>query len=161
MIYNVGSIHYKLISRLGCMKALKDKFLIQLQIISKLNMMTYLTPFLYGEDALLLRLFLKDVTTPKSIAEVLNITKGRVTAMLNNLKKKHYITTKPSSEDGRSYEIELTIHGRTYIEQKTNFVDNYFNELFNFIGQKDAEKLVDILDNIIEKVNQFEVKNHG
>lgn len=142
-------------------KALKDKFLIQLQTISKLNMMTYLTPFLYGEDALLLRLFLKEVTTPKSIAEVLNITKGRVTAMLNSLKKKHYITTKPSSEDGRSYEIELTIHGRTYIEQKTNFVDSYINELFNFIGQIDAEKLVDILDNIIDKVNQFEGKNHG
>ncbi len=67
------------------MKALKDKFLMQLQTISKLNMMTYLTPFLYGEDALLLRLFLKEVTTPKSIAEVLNITKGRVTAMLNSL----------------------------------------------------------------------------
>ena len=143
------------------MKAFKDKFLMQLQTISKLNMMTYLTPFLYGEDALLLRLFLKEVTTPKSIAEVLNITKGRVTAMLNSLKKKNYITTKPSTEDGRSYEIELTIHGRTYIEQKTNFVDNYFNELFKFIGQKDAEKLVDILDNIVEKVNQFEVKNHG
>src|SRR5690554_1134497 len=161
MIYNVDSIHYKLNARYIFMKTLKDNFLMQLQTISKLNMMTYLTPFLYGEDALLLRLFLKEVTTPKSIAEVLNITKGRVTAMLNSLKKKNYITTKPSSEDGRSYEIELTIHGRTYIEQKTNFVDNYFNELFKFIGQKDAEKLVDILDNIVEKVNQFEVKNHG
>ncbi len=161
MIYNVDSIHYKLNGRLGYMKALKDKFLMQLQTISKLNMMTYLTPFLYGEDALLLRLFLKEVTTPKSIAQVLNITKGRVTAMLNSLKKKRYITTKPSSEDGRSYEIELTIHGRTYIEQKTNFVDNYFNELFKFIGYNDAEKLVDILENIVEKVNQFEVKNHG
>lgn len=143
------------------MKTLKDNFLMQLQTISKLNMMTYLTPFLYGEDALLLRLFLKEVTTPKSIAQVLNITKGRVTAMLNSLKKKNYITTKPSSEDGRSYEIELTTHGRTYIELKTNFVDNYFNELFNFIGQKDVVKLVDILDHIIDKVNQFEVKNHG
>lgn len=143
------------------MSILKDKFLHQLQTISKLEMMDKMTPLLYGEDALLLKLFLNEVSTPKSVADVLNITKGRVTAMINSLRKKMLIEVKPNVLDGRSIELVLTAEGLSYIQRKLKYVDIYFETFLDYIGETDSKILVDLLDVLLDKIKSFEVKMHG
>ncbi len=143
------------------MNTLKDTFLKQLQTISKLHMMKSLTPFLYGEDALLLKLFLKEATSPKTIADTLNITKGRVTAIMSSLRKKGFIELKKNQLDGRSVELNLTLEGTTYIQNKLDFIDNYFETLLSHIGLTQSKALVEMLNNLLISIRKIEENNNG
>jgi DNA-binding MarR family transcriptional regulator len=140
------------------MKETKEVFLKQLQTISKLDMMKHLTPFLYGEDAMLLKLYVNEATTPKLMAETLGITKGRVTALMNSLRKKDYISVIVNKEDARSYNLELTSKGSSYIEGRFNFISNYFDTLLDYIGLEESKALIMLLEVVIDKVKTFEVK---
>lgn len=140
------------------MNETKEVFLKQLEAISKLEMMKHLTPFLYGEDAMLLKLYVKEATTPKLISEVLGITKGRVTALMNSLKKKGYILVVVNKEDARSYNLELTPKGSSYIEGRFSFISNYFDTLLDYIGVEETDALITLLEGMISKVKSFEVK---
>ncbi len=143
------------------MKSLKDKFLNQLEAISKLEMMQALTSFVSGEDALLLKLYLKEAINPKELAKALNVTKGRITAITNSLKKKSYLETKQNLQDGRYLDLVLTESGLKYIEKKLSYLDNYFEQLLLFLGENESNKLVDILDVLLLKLKNFEVKDNG
>lgn len=143
------------------MKTLKDKFLNQLEAISKLEMMQVLTSFVSGEDALLLKLYLKEANNPKQLAEALNVTKGRITAIINSLKKKSHLETKQNKLDGRYLDLVLTESGYRYIEEKLSYLDNYFEQLLNYIGANESENLVAVLDVLLLKLRNFEVKDNG
>ena len=110
---------------------------------------------------MLLKLFLKEATTPKAIADSLNITKGRVTAIMNSLKKKGYIDVEKNQFDGRSFELVLTEAGIIYTQDKLVFIDNYFEALLNHLGMKQSKTLVETLGNLLVKINEFEDKNNG
>jgi len=143
------------------MKILKDKFLSQLEAISKLEMMQALTSFVTGEDALLLKLYLKEANSPKQLSKALNVTKGRITAITNSLKKKGYLESKQNKLDGRYLDLVLTESGFVYIEKKLSYLDNYFEQLLLYIGENESTKLVDILDVLLLKLRNFEVKDNG
>jgi len=143
------------------MKTLKDKFLNQLEAISKLEMMQALTSFVSGEDALLLKLYLKEANNPKQLSKALNVTKGRITAITNSLKKKTYLDTKQNKLDGRYLDLVLTENGIQYIEKKLAYLDKYFENLLIHIGENESNKLVDILDVLLLKLRNFEVKDNG
>jgi DNA-binding MarR family transcriptional regulator len=143
------------------MKTLKDKFLNQLEAISKLEMMQALTSFVSGEDALLLKLYLKEANNPKQLSKALNVTKGRITAITNSLKKKTYLDTKKNKLDGRYLDLVLTENGIQYIEKKLSYLDKYFENLLIHIGENESNKLVDILDVLLLKLKNFEVKDNG
>lgn len=143
------------------MKTLKDKFLSQLEAISNLEMMQALTSFVSGEDALLLKLYLKEANNPKQLSEALNVTKGRITAISNSLKKKSYLETKKNLEDGRYIDLVLTELGLKYIEKKLLYLDNYFEQLLLFLGEDESNQLVEILDVLLLKLKNFEVKDNG
>jgi len=143
------------------MEDLKNKFLNQLQIISNLEMMQHMTTFLYGEDALLLKLFLKEATNPKQMSKALNITKGRVTAIVNSLVKKDYLITLPNPLDGRSIDLSLSNDGLSYIKERLDFMDSYFKDLLTHIGLDTSNMLVDILDKVLIEIEDYEAKHNG
>lgn len=133
---------------------LKDEFLMLLYKISKIKMVGYIAGFIQGEDALLLRLVLNKAMTPKELSENLKITKGRVTAIINILKKKGHIVTKTNEEDKRSIIVELSNSGEKYFMEKLGVADAYFTNLFDLLGFEDAKSLVFELQKLINKVEE-------
>src|SRR5690554_1601233 len=138
---------------------IKNKFLLQLQTISKMEMIKTFTPFLYGEDALLLKLYLKETNSPTIIASELGITKGRVTAIINSLKQKGFIHIEQNLLDRRKVELQLSNTGEAYILSKIHLIDDYFERLLRFVGKDESKTLVDLLEKLLAKVKQFEVMN--
>ena len=136
------------------MKTLKDEFLMYLYEISKIKMVSYISTFIQGEDALMLRLFMNGYMTPKELSDELKITKGRVTAILYKLKNKNYIEIKENSDDKRSIIVDLTKQGRDDFETKLNIADEYFNNVFSILGEEDAINFIAQIANILNKVKE-------
>ena len=129
---------------------LKDQFLEMLQAISKMELMINLAPFLQGEDALLLHIFLNGPTNPSILSDELKVTKGRITAIINSLSKKKYILIKLDSSDRRRTLVTLSKDGKTYLEKKLTTADEHFERLFEKIGYEDAKTFVESLNNVIK-----------
>ena len=143
------------------MKSTKEKFLNQLQEIYKLETMPTLTSFLYGEEALLLKLYLKEATNPKDLAQILGVTKGRITAIIGSLRKKAYLDIEQNKLDKRKKDLVFTTKGLHYIETRLWIVDTYFDKLLTHLGEDTSKELIDVLDKLLTKLKTFEVKHHG
>ena len=77
---------------------------------------------------------------------------------MNSLRKKEYISVILNKEDARSYNLELTPKGASYIEGRFNFISNYFDTLLDYIGLEESKALIMLLEVVIGKVKKFEVK---
>lgn len=135
-------------------RKLKDEFLMYLYEISKIEMVSYITTFVQGEDALMLRLLMNGPMTPKELSHELKITKGRVTAIVNKLNHKDYLEIKENKNDKRSIIVDLSENGKKVFEAKLNIADEYFNKVFIVLGEKDAVNLIDQIANLINKVKE-------
>lgn|SRR5690554_96432 len=136
------------------LKEIKDEFLLQLYEISKLKMVGYIASFIQGEDAFLLRLYLNNEMNPKQLAEELNITKGRVTALINSLKRKNYINISPNNLDKRSIIISLNDNGKNYLEEKLDVSNKYFDNVFTVLGEEDATNLLNTIKRVLIKIKE-------
>ena len=135
-------------------KKLKDEFLLYLYEISKIKMVSYITTFVQGEDALMLRLLMNGPMSPKDLSDELKITKGRVTAIINKLKHKNYIETKENKSDRRSIIVNLSEYGKQMFEIKLNIADEYFNQVFTVLGEEDAINLIEQIASLLNKVKE-------
>lgn len=134
------------------LREIKDEFLMRLYDISKMKMVGYIATFIQGEDAFLLRLYMNKKMTAKELSDELGITKGRVTALINSLKKKNYIDTEINEVDRRSVIIKLTDTGKSYLETKLFTADEYFEKVFTILGLDDAKNLLDSINNLLIKI---------
>ncbi len=93
--------------------------------------------------------------TPIMISQFFKITKPSVTAIINVLIKKEYMTKEPTLEDGRSYTLKTTEEGKNLVEIT---FDEYFKsmELLNEkMGIEAFTKLIELLEkanNILAEV---------
>ncbi|WP_025724833.1 MarR family winged helix-turn-helix transcriptional regulator [Acholeplasma granularum] len=140
------------------MQKIKNDFFEILLIFSKMELLQNLSSFIQGEDAFLLKLYLNEKLNPKKLSEDLNITKGRVTAIINSLINKNYVEKLIKQTDKRSFDCLLTENGYSYIHNKLMDLDHYFEALFNHIGYDDSKQLVEVLSKVLQKVHTFEVK---
>lgn len=137
-------------------KQLKDQFLEMLQAISKMKIMINLTPFLQGEDALLLHIYLNGPSNPSILSTELKVTKGRITAIINSLAEKEYITLEIDSSDRRRILVGLSSQGNDYLESKLNAADKHFESIFEKIGYENTKTFVDSLNNVITIAKEVE-----
>mgnify|MGYP000908856860 FL=1 len=135
---------------------LKDQFLEMLQAISKMELMINLAPFLQGEDALLLHIFLNGPTNPSILSSELKVTKGRITAIINSLSKKKYILIKLDSSDRRRVLVDLSNQGKYYLESKLTAADKHFERIFEKIGYESTKTFVESLNNVITIAKEVE-----
>ena len=93
--------------------------------------------------------------TPIMISQFFKIAKPSVTAIINVLMKKEYLTKEPALEDGRSYTLRTTEKGKNLVEIT---FDEYFKsmELLNEkMGEEEFTKLIELLqkaNNILAEV---------
>lgn len=122
---------------------------LQLEAVSSLRM------FIEGEAALLFLLYQKNRPVPPTeIAKEMNISKGRVTAMLNSLNDKEYIDIAISSEDRRKFDITLTEQGLKFLNEKRKAAENYFDIMIARLGEEKSKQLVGIIEDIVRAMKE-------
>lgn len=122
--------------------------------IYRMEVIDGIRDILSGENAFLLLLLScsSSPLTASFMAERLNITKGRITALISSLLDKEDIEITLDMKDRRKTLIRLTEKGRNRIETKIDEV----NEKLEYLIRNLSEEEVNVLLNILEKV-----KNRG
>ena len=118
--------------------------------ILQLDITNVLKQFLEGEVGLLFLLLRSQRSlSPSEIAKNLNISKGRVAALINSLCDKEYIEVTISQEDRRSFNVSLTKEGYAYLKEKINYADLYFDKMLEKLGEEKSNTLIDILNETV------------
>ena len=122
--------------------------------IYRMEVIDGIRDILSGENSFLLLLLScsSSPLTASFMAERLNITKGRITALISSLLDKEDIEITLDMKDRRKTLIRLTEKGRNRIETKIDEV----NEKLEYLISDLSEEEVNVLLNILEKV-----KNRG
>ena len=122
--------------------------------IYRMEVIDGIRDILSGENSFLLLLLScsSSPLTASFMAERLNITKGRITALISSLLDKEDIEITLDMKDRRKTLIRLTEKGRNRIETKIDEV----NEKLEYLIRDLSIEEVNVLLNIIEKV-----KNRG
>ncbi len=122
--------------------------------IYRMEVIDGIRDILGGENSFLLLLLScsSSPLTASFMAERLNITKGRITALISSLLDKEDIEITLDMKDRRKTLIRLTEKGRNRIETKIDEV----NEKLEYLIRDLSEEEVNVLLNILEKV-----KNRG
>lgn len=122
--------------------------------IYRMEVIDGIRDILSGENAFLLLLLScsSSPLTASFMAERLNITKGRITALISSLLDKEDIEITLDMKDRRKTLIRLTEKGRNRIETKIDEV----NEKLEYLISDLSIEEVNVLLNILEKV-----KNRG
>ena len=122
--------------------------------IYRMEVIDGIRDILSGENAFLLLLLScsSSPLTASFMAERLNITKGRITALISSLLDKEDIEINLDMKDRRKTLIRLTEKGRNRIETKIDEV----NEKLEYLIRDLSIEEVNVLLNILEKV-----KNRG
>lgn len=135
--------------------SLSDRFFSILQEIVDIQMFINIVPFIQGEDALLLQLFYHKIISPTELSKNLNITKGRVTAIINSLSKKEFIEISVYKDDRRKIQVSLSQTGQIYLSEKLKNTEEHFIQLFKNIGEEKSIKFIDLLEEVIKVAKEL------
>lgn len=106
---------------------------------------------LKGENLLLAMLF--DVggkSTPGALAEVLNITAARVTAIIHSLEHKDLVERLANNADKRKATVQLTEKGTAFVEKVRAEAILHSERIMEKIGEQDTHEFLRIMNKIIE-----------
>lgn len=99
-----------------------------------------------GEAASLVLLHLHGgKVLPGEMARSSGVSTARIAAILKQLESKGYITRDTSPADRRQVEVALTESGKTAAQQEMDFMFRKWNELLDFLGEKDTESFLHLM----------------
>lgn len=108
---------------------------------------TKIDEFLVGECAVLMYLYHKeDGEYPSKLSTFLDVSRSRITSVINVLKNKGYVEIKNEKEDRRKVKVFITSEGREYLEHKRQMFDKIFDDLLSVIDD-------DRIDTVIHSIN--------
>ncbi len=93
---------------------------------------------------------------PSILSDKLNVSRPRITAALSTLRKKGYVTMEMSAEDRRRISVILTPDGESFIKEKQDNVDRYFDVLAEGLGEANGSDLIRLIELSIEIMNKGE-----
>lgn len=83
--------------------------------------------------------------TPKSIARMLNVTKSRVTKLVDGLIKRELVQRVKDPEDSRVYLLSLTASGQALWSQVTAFMERVNREVLSRMPETGRQNLLSSL----------------
>ncbi len=106
-----------------------------------------LTIFLRGEIKVLTFICRKgcELSTGE-IASSLDMTGGRLTAVLQSLEKKGYITRRADEKDKRRSLISVTDSGKAVVKKGTDDLDLHLKKLIAIMGSEQTSELIHALN---------------
>ena len=126
---------------------LRDALIQQLWRMNKMDIVTHLREFIEGELDTLWFLNVSGDTTiiPSMISDNLRISRARTAIILRTLREKGYVTMDISEEDRRKMTVLLTESGKSYLDEKYDFLLAYFDKYIEVLGADNIEELTELL----------------
>ena len=82
---------------------------------------------------------------PSMISDNLRISRARTAIILRTLREKGYVTMDISEEDRRKMTVLLTESGKSYLDEKYDFLLAYFDKYIEVLGADNIEELTELL----------------
>lgn len=123
--------------------ALREGLMTALEQLYQLPAFSDLAALLQGEARVLqyLALHREEAVYPSAMAEALRLSRPRITAALNSLGRKGFLTLAPSREDRRKVRVVITEAGLAQIGGQYETVRGYFDRLLSGLGAEDSREL--------------------
>ena len=87
----------------------------------------------------------------------LNIEKGSLTSMIDDLSKKGYVYREKNLKDRRKYMIVITEEGKQIAADFTEKLSNDLEEKFSKLNTEDREKYLDAIETLETLLNKSEL----
>lgn len=81
------------------------------------------------------------------------MTRPRVTAVINTLKKKNYVEAKQDEEDRRRLSVKITNQGLDFINSKQKNAIEYFKLFIESVGDENVKDLIRIIELAADKMD--------
>lgn len=118
---------------------------------------TKIDEFLVGECAVLMYLYHKeDGEYPSKLSTFLDVSRSRITSVINVLKNKGYVEIKNEKEDRRKVKVFITSDGREYLEHKRQMFDKIFDDLLSVIDDDRIDTVIHSINYLIELFRNME-----
>ncbi|WP_308555877.1 MarR family winged helix-turn-helix transcriptional regulator [uncultured Lactobacillus sp.] len=121
------------------------------QALGILNKNIFNMNLTWPEGRILIEIGLNKYATPMAIANNLQMDKSYTSRIINNLVKKDIVTKRPSPEDKRSVQIQLTDHGTQVFNEVNENSNKQVNNLLDHLSASQKEKYF----NDIMEINQL------
>lgn len=144
---NIRSQGGKILNR----NELLDSIVSTIALINRDGTFQALQKKLKGENILLFRLFeTGGKSTPGALAEFLEITASRVTAIIHALEHKELVCRVSSGTDRRKVIVEITEKGKKVVEGLRTEALDRSQIIMDKIGENDTHEFLRIMNKIIE-----------
>lgn len=100
-------------------------------------------------------------TSPKNIAEHLNLSSARVAAILGSLEKKGLIVRDISPTDRRRITVTLTEKGREEANAKIQMMRKRMIKVFEEMGEEDTEQFIILMTKFVKIAKHLPPEKEG
>lgn len=94
--------------------------------------------------------------TVSEICEVMSLTKGTVSGILNRMDKQGYIIKKKDEEDKRNTYISFTKEGKHLAREVMKHFNGAYEKVFINIEDKKLDQFKSMLEEILQKIKESE-----
>lgn len=104
---------------------------------------------------------LGEPTSPKHIAEALNLSSARIAVLLGSLEKKGQVVRNMDPDDRRRINVTLTECGKKQANAEKKEMSDKMIKIFNQMGKEDTVKFVELMTKFIDYSHKLSVKEEG
>lgn len=113
--------------------------------------------FFQGEGAVLICLqHSNGPIYPSTISDLVNLSRARVTNIINSLRQKGLVNLEQDENDRRKSLVTLTEKGINFVINGANTLELYMDTLFNAIGEEKMTILIDIVKTVNDTFARWE-----
>jgi DNA-binding MarR family transcriptional regulator len=111
--------------------------------------------FSKGEALVLNYLIERDAPAqPSELSSAMNIVAARIAVVLRSLEEKGCVTRRMNLEDRRKIIVTITEEGKRRAMREKEEIFSFLQEVFDEMGDEEAEKFVKSLDKFLETARQ-------
>ncbi|MBU5625902.1 MarR family transcriptional regulator [Oscillibacter sp. MSJ-2] len=132
--------------------ALREALIRSLGDIYRLEAFSALGDLLQGESMVLHFLLAARGAPmfPSALSQELRLSRSRITAAVNSLRRKGLVATEPCREDRRMVLVSLTEKGRELIVEKEGRMASYFDRMIKGLGPADTQRLIELIHRCVD-----------
>ena len=139
---------------------LRTELLNSLSVLYDTDALAPLVKFLQGELRVLYYLYTHcdKVIYISDLSEETMVSRSRVTALINALKKKDYIRLEHCEHDRRRISVHLTEKGASYTKEQQEVAFGYFDRLVDGFGEDNTAELIRLINLATEVMENIDDK---
>lgn len=100
-------------------------------------------------------------TSPKHLAESLNLSSARIAVVLGSLEKKGQIARKMDPDDRRRIHVTLTNSGKKIAKSERKDMRDKIIEIFKQMGEEDTKQFIELTAKFVDYSQKLSLKEEG